>query len=150
MEKKVSEHDDIIHKDLLPQVKDLKNLAPRVKALEDFAAGFTEKVTVLTNDVVRVQTGQAELGRGQKELEMTVKVENEKSRKVIEDATEVIKETKGTANKVLDHILRQDEKTLESQTEIKKARWETIGKVSVVLASGGGIIWAVINALMSG
>lgn len=138
LREKVTEHDSIIH----------KNLLPRVEALETFASGFTEKVSTLSNDVVRVQTGQAELGKGQKELEMTVKSENDKSREAIKEAKEATDETKKIANRLLDHVLEQDTKKKETDAEIRKTRWEIFGKAVVVLAGGSGLIALIIQAFV--
>ena len=142
LEKKVNEHDDAINQNILPRIEKLET-------------EFHEKVTALTNDVVRVQTGQAELVKGQKELELTVVKDGQANR-------DVIKETKDIANKLLDHVLRVDEKEkdieseivrkkaeaeelraneqLKSDSEIRRARWELTGKVLTVLFGGGGII----------
>ena len=150
LEKKVSEHDETIN----------QNILPRIEKLE---IEFHEKVTALTNDVVRVQTGQAELVKGQKELELTVVKDGQANR-------DVIKETKDIANKLLDHVLRVDEKEkdieseivrkkaeakelraneqLKSDSEIRKARWELTGKVLTVLFGGGGIIAFIVQKFM--
>ena len=98
LEKKVSEHDDAINQNILPRIEKLET-------------EFHEKVTALTNDVVRVQTGQAELVKGQKELELTVVKDGQANR-------DVIKETKDITNKLLDHVLRVDEKEKDIESEI--------------------------------
>lgn len=150
LEKKVSQHDEAINQDILP----------RLEKLEKVTTEFQEKVGALTNDVVRVQTGQAELVKGQKDLELTMVKEGQANR-------DVIKETKDVANKLLDHVLRVDEKEkdteaeifrkkaeaeelraneqLKSDSEIRKARWELTGKVLTVLFGGGGIIAFVVQ-----
>ena len=150
LEKKVSEHDDAINQNILPRIEKLET-------------EFHEKVTALTNDVVRVQTGQAELVKGQKELELTVVKEGQANR-------DVIKETKDVANKLLDHVLRVDEKEkdteseifrkkaeaaelraneqLKSDSEIRRARWELTGKVLAAVLGAGGLITLVVQQFL--
>ena len=150
LEKKVSEHDDAINQNILPRIEKLET-------------EFHEKVTALTNDVVRVQTGQAELVKGQKELELTVVKEGQANR-------DVIKETKDVANKLLDHVLRVDEKEkdteseivrkkaeaeelraserLKSDSEIRKARWELAGKILTGVLGAGGVITLIVQQFM--
>lgn len=145
LEKKVSQHDEAINQDILP----------RLEKLEKVTTEFQEKVGALTNDVVRVQTGQAELVKGQKDLELTMVKEGQANR-------DVIKETKDVANKLLDHVLRVDEKEkdteaeifrkkaeaeelraneqLKSDSEIRKARWEMTGKILTGIFGAGGLI----------
>ena len=153
LEKKVSQHDEAINQDILP----------RLEKLEKVTTEFQEKVSGLTNDVVRVQTGQAELVKGQKDLELTMVKEGQANR-------EVIKETKDVANKLLDHVLRVDEKEkdteaeivrkkaeaeeiraneqLKSDSEIRKARWEMAGKILTGVLGAGGIITLIVQQFM--
>ena len=150
LEKKVNEHDDAINQNILPRIEKLET-------------EFHEKVTALTNDVVRVQTGQAELVKGQKELELTVVKDGQANR-------DVIKETKDIANKLLDHVLRVDEKEkdieseivkkkaeaeelraserLKSDSEIRKARWELAGKILTGVLGAGGIITLIVQQFL--
>ena len=150
LEKKVNEHDDAINQNILPRIEKLET-------------EFHEKVTALTNDVVRVQTGQAELVKGQKELELTVVKDGQANR-------DVIKETKDIANKLLDHVLRVDEKEkdieseivrkkaeaaelraneqLKSDSEIRKARWELTGKVLAGVLGAGGLITIIVQQFL--
>ena len=153
LEKKVSQHDEAINKDILP----------RLEKLEKVTTEFQEKVGGLTNDVTKVQTGQAELAKGQKDLELTMVKEGQANR-------DVIKETKDVANKLLDHVLRVDEKEknteveivrkkaeaeelraneiLKSDSEIRRARWELAGKILTGVLGAGGIITLIVQQFL--
>lgn len=130
----------------------------RIETLETIVGGMQENFTALSNDVVRVsndvmkvQTGQAELAKGQKDIEVTMVKEGQANR-------DVIAETKKIADKLLDHVIEKDtvltkaeqkrkDKQALSDAEIRKTRWEIIGKISVALVGGTSVIAVIIQAI---
>ena len=139
MEKKVHEHDEVI--------KD--NILPRLDKVESVQAQFQQEVAAIKNDLMTVQSGQVSLEKGQKELELTMIKEGQLNR-------EIMNENKDLSAKLLDHVLGKDERESKAETERKKKEsqakidrkkqiWEIIGKVSVVLAGGTGILAVIIK-----
>ena len=150
LERKVGQHDETINKDILP----------RLEKLESVTSEFQEKVGTLTNDVVRVQSGQADLAKGQKELELTVVKEGQANRSVIE-------QTRKSFEKLLDHFINRDnqdhqsetqmaqrkadaeEKKAASDAQIRSQRWELAGKLLTVLFGGGGLIALIVQYFLN-
>ncbi|WLR53543.1 hypothetical protein LC048_13525 [Mesobacillus subterraneus] len=123
----LNSHEEIIH----------KNILPRLDVVEKAQAAFQQEVATIKSDLMGVQRGQAQ-------LELTVMKDG--------------KETRDMLKQFVNHVLDQDkqesqakleDKKAETQSKIeaRKARWEIIGKVTVVLAGSGSIIYAWIELL---
>lgn len=147
LENRVKEHDEILKSDILPRVE---NLESKQSSLEKSQLATSQEVQALRNDLLSVQKGQVQLEKGQKEMELTMVKEGEANRKIMN-------ENKALSNKLLDHVLKKDEKETEVEEETKKRKdeneaklkaqkWEVIGKVGVALLGSGGLLYGIMQA----
>ena len=147
LENKLQEHDKILKSDILPRVE---NLESKQSSLEKSQLATSQEVQALRNDLLSVQKGQVQLEKGQKEMELTMVKEGQANRKIMN-------ENKALSNKLLDHVLKKDEKETEVEEEAKKRKdeneaklksqkWEVIGKVGTVLVGSGGFLYGLIQA----
>ncbi|PJN90998.1 hypothetical protein [Bacillus sp. mrc49] len=148
MEKKVQEHDIMLNSEILPRVEILES---KQESLEKSQLATSQEVQALRNDLLSVQKGQVQLEKGQKELELTMVKEGEANRKIMN-------ENKDLSNRLLDHVLKKDEKETEVEEEAKKRKdeneaklksqkWEIIGKVGSILVGSGGILYVILQSI---
>ena len=127
MEKKISEHDEVIN----------NNILPRLKIVEEMQVNFGGEVAALKTDLAKVQTGQANLEKGQKDLELTVMKDG--------------KETRDLLKPFADHVLNQAEFDARTKKEVAIKKMDTREKVFLSIFGTGGVagIIAGVVALMN-
>ena len=127
MERKISEHDEVIN----------NNILPRLKIVEEMQVNFGGEVAALKTDLAKVQTGQANLEKGQKDLELTVMKDG--------------KETRDLLKPFADHVLNQAEFDARTKKEVAIKKMDTREKVFLSIFGTGGVagIIAGVVALMN-
>ena len=115
MEKKISEHDEVIN----------NNILPRLKIVEEMQVNFGGEVAALKTDLAKVQTGQANLEKGQKDLELTVMKDG--------------KETRDLLKPFADHVLNQAEFDARTKKEVAIKKMDTREKVFLSIFGTGGV-----------
>ncbi|WP_419882806.1 hypothetical protein ACN6MY_03795 [Peribacillus sp. B-H-3] len=116
-----------------------ENILPRLEGLEMEHAHFKQEMASLKTDLMGVQKGQVQLEKGQKDLELTVVKEGQASR-------DIMNENKAFTKKLLDHVLRKDEKETQAVIDRTKQKWELFGKISLAIFGAGGLLVVIVQA----
>ncbi|WP_336863686.1 hypothetical protein [Peribacillus frigoritolerans] len=130
MEKKVQEHDEKFKEVDL----ELESHREQLLQLKQNDEKFQQDVSLLKTDLAKLQSGQSS-------LELTVMKGNESTR-------DLITENKVITNRLLDHVIGKDAQDHQSDIDTRKQKWEIIGKISVAVASGSGVLYLIVQAYL--
>lgn len=116
---KVSEHDDLIHKDILP----------RLSHVEDLQAENTSELQIVKAELQGIKAEVTAVRSAQSSLELTV----------LKDGAQ----TRDLLNRFVDHYFTSDEKAFVSKETLTKQKWGTKEKIwlgFIGIFAGGGLV----------
>ena len=131
MENKVQEHDEKLREVDL----ELENHREQLLQLKQNDEKFQQDVSLLKTDLAKLQSGQSS-------LELTVMKGNESTR-------DLINENKVITNRLLDHVIGKDAQEHQSDIETRKQKWEIVGKATVAVFGGSGVLYLIVQALLA-
>ena len=130
LENKVQEHDKKFREVDL----ELENHREQLLQLKQNDEKFQQDVSLLKTDLAKLQSGQSS-------LELTVMKGNESTR-------DLINENKVITNRLLDHVIGKDAQEHQSDIETRKQKWEIVGKVTVAVFGGSGVLYLIVQAFL--